>query len=178
LKNQPTQFYKEKKGMNKKFGWAIGALVIALLALGAYGTTAVFADDSNPPLPFGERGPGGPGGPRGGRVLDGAALEAVAGVLDMSTDELSAALEGGKTLQELADEAGVDMQEIRDALSAVREESMRERIAQALEDGSITQEHADWLLEGLDKGFLAGPGFGFGGHFGKGTPPIAPTPTE
>jgi hypothetical protein len=164
--------------MNKKFGWVIGALVVALLAVGVYGTTTVFADDSNPPLQFGERGPGGPGGPRGGRGLDGAALEAVAGVLDMSADDLSSALEGGKTLQELADEAGLDMQEIHDALSAVREESMREHIAQALEDDSITQEHADWLLEGLDKGFLNGRGFGFGGRFGKGTPEAGPTQAE
>ena len=155
--------------MNKKFGWVIGALVIALLAVGVYGTTTVFADDNNPPLPFGGRGPGGPGGPHGGRGLDGAALEAVAGLLDMSTDDLSTALQDGKTLQELADEAGVDMQEIHDALSAVHMESIRERIAQALEDNTITQEHADWLLEGLDKGFLNGPdfGIGYGGHPGK-----------
>jgi hypothetical protein len=173
---------KENTSMNKKFGWAIGALVIALLAVGIYGTTTVLADDSNPPLPFGERGPGGPGGPRGGRALDGAALEAIASLLDMSTDDLSTALKDGKTLQELADEAGVDMQEIRDALSVVRADNMRERIAQALEDGAITQENADWLLEGLEKGFLNGPGFGFrpgfGGHFEKGAPPVAPTPTE
>lgn len=168
--------------MKKKFGWAIGALVIALLTVGIYGTTTVFADDSTPPFPFGERGPGGPGGPRGGRGLDDAALEALAGILDMSTDELSAALEEGKTLQELADEAGVDMQEIHDALSALREERLRERIAQALENETITQEHADWLLEGLDKGFLNGPrfglGHGFGGPLEKGTPPATSTPSE
>lgn len=156
--------------MKKKYGWLIGALVVALLAGGVYGITTVYADDNNPPLPFGERGPG---GLRGGRGLDGAALEAVANVLDMSADDLSAALEGGKTLRELADEVGVDMQEIFDAMSVVRVESMRERIAQAVDDGTITQEHADWLLEGLDKGFLGGPGFGsgFGGRFGKGAPP-------
>jgi hypothetical protein len=168
--------------MNKKFSWAIGALVIALLAVGVYGTTTVFADDSNPPLVFGGRGHGGPGGPHGGRGLDDAALEAIAVVLDMSTDDLSAALESGKTLQELADEAGVDMQEIHDALSALRAESLRERIAQALEEDTITQEHADWLLEGLDKGFLDGPGFRFGPRFGgplgKGAPPATSTPTE
>jgi hypothetical protein len=175
-------YHKENKDMSKKYGWMIGALVIALLAVGVYGTTTVFADDNNPPIPFGGRGPGGPGGPHGGRGLDGAALEAVAGVLNMSTDDLSAALESGKTLQELADEAGVDIQEIHDALSAVREESMRERIAQALEDGTITQEHADWLLEGLDKGFLDGPGFGFrhgpGGLLGDGAPPATSTPAN
>jgi hypothetical protein len=159
--------------MNKKFGWAIGALVLALLAVGVYGATTVYADEGNPPQPFGERGPGGPGGSHGGRGLDGAALEAVAEALDMRTDELSAALEEGKTLHELADEAGVDVQEIFDAMSALRAESMRERIAQAVEDGTMTQEKADWLLEGLDKGFLDGPGFGFRGHFGKFAPPKA-----
>jgi len=162
--------------MNKKFKWALGALVVALLAVGVYGTTTVYADDSNPPLPFGERGPGGPDGPHGRRGLDGAALEAVANVLDMSTDDLSAALEGGQTLQDLADAAGVDMQEIKDALNTVREEGMRENIAQAVEDGSMTQEKADWLLEGLDKGFLESPGFGFGrgGHPDR----LPPTGTE
>jgi hypothetical protein len=62
----------------------------------------------------------------------------------------------------------VDVQEIFDAISTIREESMRERIAQAVEDGTMTQKKADWLLEGLDKGFLDGPGFGFdpSGHGG------------
>jgi hypothetical protein len=62
--------------------------------------------------------------------------------------------------------------------------TIRERIQQALDDGTITQEHADWLLEGLDKGFLGGEGgFGLGGH-GRGpfgVPPAqAPTaePTQ
>ena len=141
--------------MSKKFGWLFGALVIALLAVGVFGTTSALADDGGPP---GKRD--------GKRGLDGAALEAVADVLDMSTDEITAALKDGKTLPELAEEAGVDMQEIKVALSAVREEAIREHIAQALEDGKISQEKADWLLEGLDKGFLGGKVFGFGGHGG------------
>jgi hypothetical protein len=162
-------FYeKENMNMSEKYKWDIGALAIALLAVGAYGTTTVYADDSNPPIIFGERGPGGPGGPHGGHGLDGAALDAVANVLGMSPDDLSAALEGGQKLSDLADQAGVDMQDVKDAIEAVRAESMRENIAQAVEDGTMTQEKADWLLEGLDKGFLDGPGFGFGrgGHGG------------
>jgi hypothetical protein len=59
---------------------------------------------------------------------------------------------------------------------------MRERIQQAVDDDTITQEHANWLLEGLEKGFLNGPGgFGLGGPHGPkpGTPPaVQPTPTS
>ena len=148
--------------MNKKFSWIIGALVITLLAVGVFGTTAAFADDGNPP----------PGRPDGKHGLDGAGLEAVADVLNMSTDEVTAALKEGITLPELAEEAGVDMQEIKDALNTLREEAMREHIAQALENGEMSQEKADWLLEGLDKGFLDGPGFRFGrgGRPGKESP--------
>ncbi len=164
--------------MNKKLGWVIGALVAALLAVGAYGTTTAFADDNSPSLPSGRRGPGGPGGRFGGHPLTDAELGAVAPVLNMSTDDLSAALADGKTLDYLAGEAGVDLQEIHDALYAVRSEAMRERITQAVADGDITQEKADWLLEGLDKGFLDGPGFGFGGYPERGIPPATSTPTE
>jgi len=139
--------------MNKKFGWIAGALVLILLAVGVFGVTSAYADDGNQGFPFKGRGP------RGGRVLDGAGLEAVAKVLGMSTDDLSTALKDGKKLSDLADEAGVDMQEIFDALSTVREDSIREHIAQSVEEGTMSQAKADWLLEGLDQGFLDGPGF-------------------
>ena len=149
--------------MNKKYGWILGAMVITLLAVGIFGTTSAFADDGGLERPFGGRGGRGPREHK----LEGAALEAVAGVLNMQPDEVTNALEDGKTLQELAKDAGVDMEDIKDALGAVREESTRERIAQAVEDGTMTQEKADWLLEGLDKGFLDGPGFFGRGGFEK-----------
>ena len=151
--------------MNKKYSWAIGALVLALLAVGAFGVSAVYANDGDTDPPFGKRGRG----PGGG--LDDAGLEAIAEVLDMSTDELSAALEDGKKIHELAEEAGVDPQEIHDAMSGIREEAMRERIAQAVEDGSMSQEQADWMLQGLEKGWWGGRGFGRGFGY-KGCPPL------
>jgi hypothetical protein len=85
----------------------------------------------------------------------------------MTADELSTQLWGGRTLADLADEAGVDLQTLRDAVEAANqvaiETAMRDAIEQALEDGSITQEQADWLLQGLEQGFLPmGRGFGFG----------------
>ena len=113
--------------------------------------------------------------------MDSASLATVASVLNMSTDDLSAALQNGKTLQELADAAGVDMQAVKDALNSVRQTELRDRINQAVTDGTITQDKANWLLEGLDKGYLDGPGFGFGfglgGRSWKGTPPATATPT-
>ncbi|HET7089895.1 MAG TPA: hypothetical protein VFL17_14760 [Anaerolineae bacterium] len=99
-----------------------------------------------------------------------AGLEAAAEALGMTTDELSTQLWGGKTLADLADEAGVELQAVRDAVEAACEQAIRDAIEQAVTDGQLTREHADWLLEGLDNGYWgSGSGFGFGGHgFGPG----------
>ena len=109
----------------------------------------------------------GPGGGHGFGLGD-AELEAAADVLGMTTDEVTSALQDGKTLQDLADTTGVDIADVQAAIQAVHETEMRDRIAQAVEDGTMTQEKADWLIEGLDKGFIGG-GDGFGpGGFGPG----------
>jgi uncharacterized protein (DUF433 family) len=102
----------------------------------------------------------------------GAGLDAAAKVLGMTTDELTTALQSGKTLEQVAEEKGVDFADVQAAMQTARDTEMRARIQQALDDGTITQEHADWLLEGLDKGFLNGPGgFGFDGPHGPGQGP-------
>jgi hypothetical protein len=111
-----------------------------------------------------------------GRGLCGeAGLEAAAQALGMTADELSTQLWGGATLSSLADEAGVELQTVRDAVTAACQQATRDAIEQAVEDGSLTREHADWLLEGLDNGYWgggAGPGWGGfhgrGGFFGRG----------
>ena len=75
----------------------------------------------------------------------------------------------------------MDLQDVQDAIQAAHEEELRARIQQAVTDGTITQENADWLLEGLDKGFIDGPGFGSGfGPPGPRPPMQAPTaqPTQ
>jgi hypothetical protein len=148
--------------MKNKMSILIGGLLVALLVVGVVGATNAFAQ-SSPAAPLHGRGPG------GGRGLGQAELEAAAKVLDMTADELSAELQAGKTLQDVADEAGVAIEDVQAAIQAAHAVAMRERIAQAVEDGTITQENADWLLEGLDKGFIGGPGgFGFGGPHGGG----------
>jgi len=93
-------------------------------------------------------------------------LAAAAKVLGMTTDDLSTALKSGKTLAQVASDNKVDLQTVQDAIKAARTDEMRTQIKQAVTDGKITQAKADWLLEGLDKGFLDEPSFGFGGFGG------------
>ena len=163
--------------MKNKMSVLIVGLLIALVAVGVLGATNAYAQSSSRELLHG----GGPGGVRG-LGLEG--LQITAEALNMTTDKLITALRSGQTLEQLAEEAGVDLQDVRDAIQAARAENMRERIQQALDAGTITQEHADWLLEGLDKGFLGGPdGFGFGERHRPGSVPVpdqAPTtqPTQ
>ena len=165
--------------MKNKMSILIGGLLVALLVVGVIGATGAFAQGSPSTLLNG-RGPGDGRGPHLGQVE----LEAAAKVLGMTADELASALQGGKTLQDVADEAGVAIEDVQSAIQAAHAVEMRDRIQQALDDGTITQANADWLLEGLDKGFIGVPGgFGFGGPHGHGpksdqTPAVQPTQTS
>jgi len=151
--------------MKKKMSIVIAGLMVALLVVGVIGATGAFAQGS-PSAMLNGRGPGGDGH---GRGLGQVELDAAAKVLGMTTDELSTALQGGKTLEQVATDQGVEIQKVQDAIQAVHATEMRDRIAQAVTDGTITQPNADWLLEGLDKGYIGVPGgFGFGGPRGGG----------
>ena len=88
--------------------------------------------------------------------------EFLAELLGLTREEIRAELEAGKTLQDLAEEAGVDLEAFREEMKATHQENLQERIEQALADGEISQDQADWLLEGLEKGYLNGPFFQFG----------------
>ena len=212
---------------NKKF-ILIGSLLVALLAVGVIGATHAFAQAS-PTALFHGRGPGGGRG-LGQAELDAAAkalgmtsselstalnggktlaqlatdkgvdintvmqaiqavrpirlgsneLEAAAKALGMTTSDLSTALQGGKTLTQIASDKKVNLQTVQDAIKTAHTTEMRTLIKQAVTDGKLTQAKADWLLEGLDKGFLDGPsgfgpgfgGFGFGGPRGDHMPGI------
>jgi hypothetical protein len=156
--------------MKNKMSVLIGGLLVALLVIGIIGATSAYAQSPSSALLHG-------GGPGGGRGLGLAGLQVAAEALNMTTDELITALRNGRTLEELATEAGVDFQAVQDAIQAAHEEALRTRIEQAVADGAITQEKADWLLEGLEKGFLNGPGFGFG-FGGPREPGFGPAPNQ
>jgi hypothetical protein len=87
-----------------------------------------------------------------------AGLEAAAELLGMTPDELSDQLWGGETLADLAEEAGVPLSDVRDAVeeatSAVRQEAIKEFVARQVENGRISQEQADWINQGIDNGWF------------------------
>ncbi|MGQ0600817.1 MAG: hypothetical protein ACT4QE_03870 [Anaerolineales bacterium] len=130
------------------------------------------------------------GGGRGGGFCGAAGMEAAAEALGLTTEELQTELWGGATLSSLAENAGVELQAVQDAVNAACKAETRTAIEQAVTDGTITQAKADWLLEGLDAGFWGpgsegGQGFGigfgprgFGGGRGQfGPPSLNPMPT-
>ena len=165
---------------NKKVNILIVGLLAALVVVGIVGATHAFAQNSNT---FQLNGPG-PGGEHG-FGLGQPELAAAAKALGMTTDELSTALQAGTTLEQLATQKGVDIQKVKDAINTAHREEVRTQIKQAVTAGTMTQAKADWLLEGLDKGYLDGPGFGLGfGPHGHGpdnrptqqNPAVTPTP--
>jgi hypothetical protein len=134
-------------------------------------------------------------GGRGG-FCGAAGLQAAADALGITTDELQTQLRAGESLSDQAETAGVDVADVLAAVDAACVQAQRDAIEQAVTDGTLTREKADWLLEGLDQGFWGtpasggiglgfGPGGDFGGHrgpggrggFGPGTDQTAPTAT-
>ena len=93
-------------------------------------------------------------------------FDTVAEALGLKPEELFGEVHDGKGLSEIAEAEGVEMETLQEALSAAREAAMRDAIAQAVEDGQMSQEQADWLLEGLDEGYVPF-GRGFGRGFGR-----------
>ncbi len=105
--------------------------------------------------------------------LDTAELDAAAKVLGMASSDLSTQLQNGKTLSDLATAHNVTLQSVQDAITATRRAEMTTQINDAVKAGTLTQDKANWLLEGLSKGYLDGPdGFGFGRGFGPGGPGV------
>ncbi len=152
--------------MSKRLLLLSSGALVALLLAGLAGGTLVFAQETDPatgePAPFGRCGLFGWGG--GSWTLFDTAAEA----LGLTPGGLFAALhDQGKTLSDVAEEQGVEIEAVQEAMDASRAEAQRQAIEQAVADGDLSQEQADWLLEGLDKGFMGGRhGMGPGG-FGR-----------
>ncbi len=96
-------------------------------------------------------------------------FDAVAKALNLTPTQLFEQLHSGKTLDEIAKAQGVDLTKIQEAANAARLQAMKDQIAQTVKDGKMTQDQANWLLQGLDKGYMGKGGpFGFGGAMMRG----------
>jgi len=103
--------------------------------------------------------------------LDREAL--VAQALGISVADLEAAIAEGQSLSDLLEAQGLDSATYRQNLAAAEQAA----IAQAVEDGTITQEQADQMKQHRPGRFGIGPGrggFGHGEFFAPGLPDRAP----
>lgn len=99
-------------------------------------------------------------GTDGSCLLHDEMLAAYAEELGISVTDLEARLEAGETMRDVALSTGLTWEEFRTVRVAVREAV----VAQALEDGTITQEQADLMLRVRG----GGAGHGGGGMMGGG----------
>jgi hypothetical protein len=110
---------------------------------------------------------GGPGGLR-------AAFDAAAEYLGLGEEELRAARADGTSLAELAEQQGLPVAGLKQAMAA----AVRAELDEAVESGALTTEQRSALLEDLETkldGIVSGEGFGAGRGFG---PPLGGIPGE
>jgi hypothetical protein len=98
---------------------------------------------------------------------------ALAETLGLTSDELTAEVNSGKTITQIAEEQGVSRSDLVTALETAHQESL----TQAVADGYLTQEQADnilaqmsgryeWMLDHMGSGMM-GAGM-MGGQYGAG----------
>jgi hypothetical protein len=150
----------------RKLMTVMGALALILLVgVMVVGTVSAQSATPTPGTPLGKFGLGRGFGFMGGA---GSQFDTVAKALNLTPTQLFEQLHSGKTLDEIAKAQGVDLTKVQEAVNATRLQAMKDSIAQAVKDGKMTQAQADWLLQGIEKGYMPGGrgGFDFGGRHG------------
>jgi len=87
------------------------------------------------------------GGGRAWGMRGFSLVDATAEATGLTVDEVVAALQDGQTFAQIAGAQGVDPQAIVDGFLADREAALAEAVA----DGRLTQERADWMLEEMSE---------------------------
>ncbi|MEU2662300.1 hypothetical protein [Micromonospora sp. NPDC007220] len=139
-----------------------------VLGVGLAAPTVAFAADGDTPAP-GASTSAAEGGDRQQQRADRQAEFAgkLAAELGVDTDKVTAALEKLREEHKPADRPGKGDRPEKGGKGdpADRQAAMKERLAQAVEDGKLTQEQADAVTAAAEAGVLPGPG-GRGGHGG------------
>lgn len=157
----------------KKIVVVLLVVAVAVVALGAAGM--VYAQAPTPQAPVDGTGYGYGmmgGGMRGGRmgqnefagsgdgVLHDAMIATFANELGVSVEDLEARLVAGESMADVAFAQGFTVEEFRTLMTDARALA----VAQAVADGTLTQEQADWMAQrGGGRMFGAGGGQGMHG---------------
>jgi len=143
--------------MNKFF--KISGIVAVLVAVVAFaGVTTTFAQGNQPDdvTPRGRNQvQDNTNAGMGLMAVDEATMHAaIAEALGLSIEDFEAAIAEGKTPFILAQELGIDFADVQAAMDAVHVDALQ----QAVTDGLVTQEQADWILS--HRGGQSGQGNG------------------
>jgi hypothetical protein len=174
----------------KKLAIVVGALAL-VAASGIGGVLAASKVYAQPATPQAQATPGSRQGDLGFAFGGGNSwkdFDAEAEALNLTPTQLFEQLHSGKSLSDIASAQGIELQKVQDAVAAVHTQAMKDNISQAVKDGKMTQDQADWLLQGIEKGYTTG-GLDFGrgtgmvghgmpgGDFGTPSDGISPLPT-
>lgn len=166
--------------MTSKQKFTVVAVIAVLVAATAFGAYSVLAQDSGnaTPNPYSPGTPG-YGWNMHGMMWDGSQSDpmwtAVAGALDIDTNTLFTELQSGKTLAQIAEERGVDVQTVYDATFTTMTDHMNAMvgagyITQAQADAQLTWMHDNIAQMPMFNGTGFGPGMmgGMMGSYGHG----------
>ena len=121
----------------------IAALIV--VALGALSAGVVFAQGGRPPA-----GQGGNG------WMHDYVEQALATKLGLSEQQVEDQLAAGKPMYEIALDNGITQEDLANFMNEVHQEAF----AKAVEDGVISQERADWMLQRMQNMYQNGYGPG------------------
>lgn len=168
----------------KKILVLAGISILVLASFVVYGVAQ--AEDPQPPYPaspgqFDPKNDGwiGRGGWRGHEMMDGDLrryhsrevdqqpgvlheymMESLSIATGLSVEELEAKHDAGQTMRDIAEELGFTVEQFRDFMVEARTTALQNAVA----DGVIDEEQANWMIERFSGS--SGPGFGRG-HCGS-----------
>lgn len=139
-------------------------VAVVILALGALGAGAVFAQGANPPsYPYGR---GDMMGGRGGYgSMHDYVEEALADKLGLTEEQVEAELAAGKPMYQIALDNGIAQADLAAFMTDIHQAAFDA----AVSAGAVTREQADWMLQRMSQdGYGSGDCPMDGGGFGRG----------
>ena len=148
--------------------WIIaGSLVVALAVVAVFGWVGVaYAQSQQPPTPGQGYGYGGMMGGGYGMMGNGGygpmhqyMVDALATALNLTPEQLQTRIDNGDTPYQIAQSQGLSQEQIQQVI----EDAHDQALDQAVKDGALTQEQADWMDQHMES-MWSGTFGGFGCH--------------